>query len=464
MTGTPGFRHGVASAAVVAAVVVFFLPAPDGMSENVMRVAGLVILTVGLWATAVFPEYLTSIIFFTLAVLLGVAPPGVVFSGFHSSAVWMIFGGLVIGVAVQSTGLGTRIARVLVGWFRGSYLVILTGLVLLTAAMAFLVPGSTGRIMILVPIVLALADRLGYAPGSNGRTGMVLAVGAATIYPAFGILPANVPNLGLLGAAESVYDIKITYVDYLVVNFPVIGLASIVAIPWFVWFLCPDERRRAEHVTEAGPITRDELVLVLVLACALSLWMTDFMHGISPAWIAMGAAVACLLPRVGMVPPSIVVEKINFGPWFFVAGVIGMSAVVTTSGLGSAVGQVLFSLIELRPGNDAVNFAAVILIGMGVGVVVGMPGQPAIMSALAPAIAEGTGWPLQSVLMAQVPSWSMALFPYELPPLVVAMYLGGVRTRQVVRLLLLMTAFAALVQIPLQFLWWRYLGYFGPGS
>lgn len=461
MTKTWRLSHWLAAAAAVVACVVLLLPTPEGVPREVMWTAGVVILTVGLWATAAFPEYLTAIIFFVLAMTLGIAPANVVFSGFHSSAVWVVFGGLVIGVAVQSTGFGARLARITVHWFRGSYLAILTGVVLLTAMMAFLMPSATGRIMILVPIVLALADRLGYGPGSNGRTAMTLAVGGATLYPAFGILPAAVPNLGLLGAAESIYGINITYFEYLRLHFPVIGPLSILVLPLILRVMFPDTQRRAERATDGAPITRDEIVLVVVLGLALVLWMTDTLHGVSPAWIAMGAAVLCLLPRVGMVPPSAVVEKVNFGPWFFVAGVIGMGAVVTSSGLGEQVGRLLFSLVELRPGQDALNFAAVVAIGMGVGVAVGMPGQPAIMSALAPAMSEATGWPLLSVLMAQMPSWPMAIFPYELPPIVVAMYLGGIPMRQVTRLLLVMTLFGWLVVLPLQYLWWRYLGYFG---
>ena len=55
----------------------------------------------------------------------------------------------------------------------------------------------------------------------------------------------------------------------------------------------------------------------------------------------------------------------------------------------------------------------------------------------------------------------MVIFPYELPPLVVAAHLGGVRIGPLIRLLLAMTILAWLVIVPLQFVWWRYLGYFG---
>jgi di/tricarboxylate transporter len=60
------------------------------------------------------------LLFFLLATLLSIAPPSVVFSGFQSSAFWLVFGGLVIGVALDSTGLGARIATRVAGQLDGT--------------------------------------------------------------------------------------------------------------------------------------------------------------------------------------------------------------------------------------------------------------------------------------------------------------------------------------------------------
>ena len=111
----------------------------------------------------------------------------------------------------------------------------------------------------------------------------------------------------------------------------------------------------------------------------------------------------------------------------FIAGVIGMGAVVSKSGHGDLIGRVLFSTAHLAPENDAANFAALNAIGMAIGMVTTIPGQPAIMTTLAANISAATRWPLVTALMAQDTSWLLVLFPYELPPLVMAAHLGGVR-------------------------------------
>ena len=105
--------------------------------------------------------------------------------------------------------------------------------------LAFLMPSTTGRVLLLMPIVLAVADRLGFAPGSNGRIGMVLTVAAASYMPPTTILPANIPNSVLLGAASSLYGINLSYGAYLLLHFPVLGLLKTVVLVWLVCRLFP---------------------------------------------------------------------------------------------------------------------------------------------------------------------------------------------------------------------------------
>jgi len=447
--------------AAIAAAVLFVMPAPEGASPQVLRAAGVVVLSVGLWASGALPEYFAAIIFFLVAVVAGGAPPNVVFSGFHSGAAWVIFGGLVIGIAVQSTGLGARLARGLVGLFPATYLGTIAGVTLVGTALAFVMPSTTGRIVILMPIVMGLADRIGFAPGTQGRVGLALAVGTGTLFPTFGILPASVPNLGLIGAAESIYGIHLTYGSYLKTNFPVLGLIPILVMPLLIARMFPDTPRRTEaQAAQAAPSDR-EIKLAVVLLAALGLWITDFLHGVAPAWVAVGAAVLILMPRIGVLPTSTLVEKVNYAPWFFVVGVIGMGAFVTHTGLGAALARALFSVVELQRGADFANYLIIVALGMVMGMIASMPGQPGIMAPLAGGLAEATGWPVYDVLMAIVPSWQLVLFPFELPPIVVACHLGGIKFGQVARLFIWFTVLAWLVMVPLQYLWLRALGLLG---
>jgi len=453
-----------AAVTVIGLVLGAFLwlqPAPSGASPDMMRIAAVVVIAVSLWASGVVPEYFTAIIFFFLAMVLTDAGGPTVFSGFHSAAVWMIFGGLIIGAAVQETGFGRTLASGLLKIFPRSYFGILCGVTLVGAVLCFIIPSNTGRIVIMMPIFMALTDQVGFEPGSRGRAGMGLAVAAGSIYPGLAVLPAAVPNLGWLGAAESIHGLKFTYAEYLTANFPVMGLVSMIAVPLICRTLFPD---RIENTGSAMPPARssaEQTRLIIVLTAALGLWLTDFAHGVSPAWVALGAAVICMLPRAGMVPASIMMGKISYAPWFFVAGVIGMGAVVAKAGLGTYISRFLFDTVPLHAGQDFLNFAIVGGVGSAMSLVTTVPGQPAIMSTLAADIASATGWPLKTVLLTQPLSWAMAFFAYQFPPFILAAHLGGISAGQLARMILAMCATAWIVMMPLLYLWWQFLGYFG---
>ncbi|MEI6558691.1 MAG: SLC13 family permease, partial [Rhodospirillaceae bacterium] len=280
----------IAALAIAAAALVLVL-APLPAAET--RALALVIAAIGLWATGAIPEHVTALAFFTVAMLTQVAPPRVIFAGFESAALWLIFGGLVMGVAVRSTGLGERIAQSLARLFGTSYWGVISGVTLVGVALGFVMPSSMGRAILLMPIVLALADRFGFAPGARGRTGVVLAAAFGCHVPTFSVLPANLPNIVLAGASETLYHYTPTYGAYLLLHFPVLGLLkTLMMVPLIVW-LWPDSPQPAEPRPRTA-MSRDEHWLALLLTLAVVLWATDFVHHISPAWISMAVAVVLL--------------------------------------------------------------------------------------------------------------------------------------------------------------------------
>ena len=133
-----------------------------------------------LWATSALPEYLTALLFFAALTIFRAAPADVVFSGFQSEAFWLVLGGFVLGAAVRKVGLADRVARKLASSLTGSWFSMVAGIVALTYALSFVMPSNMSRIALLMPIVMALADRAGFSERSPGRYALALAVGFGT--------------------------------------------------------------------------------------------------------------------------------------------------------------------------------------------------------------------------------------------------------------------------------------------
>ena len=121
--------------------------------------------------------------------------------------------------------------------------------------------------------------------------------------PTFSILPSNVPNVVLAGAAEAIHKIQFTYSDWFILHFPVIGLLSMCVLPLMIRCIFPDEISARNSDTEIKtPLTIVEKKLICILIVTLTLWGTDNFHGVSPAWISLGAGIFCALPFTGLLP------------------------------------------------------------------------------------------------------------------------------------------------------------------
>ena len=299
------------------------------------------------------------------------------------------------------------------------------GVVTLTYLLAFVMPSNMGRIALLMPIVLAYADRIGLAPGSRGRIGLALAVGFGTFQLSTSILPANVPNLVMAGSIEGSYGLQLGYLPYLWLHAPVLGILKGVLLTCCIAWMFRDTPRRAEQAAAAAPLSAAEKRLGWLLALTLLGWVTDSVHGVSPAWIGLLSACVCLLPKVGFVSGDQFGKEVNFRTAIYVAGILGLAAMVADSGLGASSARRCWPGCRCRRTRRCAAF----LVGglVGVAELCGhRQWRAGAVHAAGRDAGAGLGFSLMAVLMAQVAGYATVVMPYQASPIVVAMGMGQV--------------------------------------
>ena len=415
-------------------------------------------ITIVLWATSLLPEFITALLFFTAAMTAKIAPPEVIFGGFASSAFWLVFSGFVLGVAIRKTGLADRAARALSTKLTDSWMLMVASVVLLSYALAFVMPSNMGRIALLMPIVAAMAKRAGIADGSRAWFGLALAVGFGTFQLSATILPANVPNLVMSGAAEGSYGIHLNYVPYLLLHTPVLGILKGVILIGLICWLFPGAPKPPQDLAPSEPMGRDEKRLAWLLAAVLVMWVSESWHGIGPAWTGLAAAVIVMLPRVGFITGEEFSAGVNMRTCIYVAGILGLAITVTQTGIGNAVGEALLQVMPLDKESPFTSFLALTGITTALNFIMTANGVPALYTTLAQSFSDATGFPLLSVIMIQVLGYSTPLLPYQASPIVVAMGLGKVPAKSGMLLCIALALATWLILLPLDYLWFSLLG------
>lgn len=418
-------------------------------------------ITILLWALARLPEYLTALLFFAAAMLLQIAPASSVFSGFASSAFWLVLSGFVLGTAIRKVGLAQRWSNWLVVPLSQSWPRMVMGTILLTWLLALVMPSNMGRIALLMPVVLALGERAGIRPGSRGSIGLALAVGFGTFQLSASILPANVPNLVLSGAAESAWHLHLQWLPWWLLHMPVVGLAKGLLLSACIIFLFRAQPQPVNQRENLAPLSASEWRLMGLLALTLLLWMTDSLHGISAAWIGLAAACLCLLPRIGFLSGDDFTHGVNMRTCIYIAGILGVAALVVDSGLGRLIANLLLSILPLHETPSFHNFVLLNALVSLLNFVLTANGVPAMVTPMAQELANASGFPLLGVIMLQVFAYATPLLPYQASPVVVAMGLGNVPAKAGLQLCVTLFVLSMLLLLPLDYGWFLLLGYGG---
>ena len=468
-SGAPGVppsgRLVVAAAIAAISLAITFTPPIAGATPKAMLALGIVACTILLWATGVVPHPVAAALFFVLAFASMAVSWRSLTAGFVSSGAALAFGGLLIGTAADRSGLGKWVARGFVSRFGGSYARLTLGILIGNLALGFLIPASLGRMAITIPLVAAAAREAGYAEGSKAYVGLMLTVVIGGFVTSFGVLPANLMNILVVSAAATSLGISFTYGAYLVSFFPVLAFVK-TFLYWAISvavFRPKDETAAAPLIKSAAPAAAEPLSpagrrLALVLAVTISLWATDFLHGIAPGWVALAAGAATAMPGLRLIAPREMVDKPKIIALLGLGAVLGLAALLTESGAGKVLAGLLTRSLDLRDMSPSTAYIVVALIASLAAAVSTMVGALSIITPSLDALARPPGLSLEAAVHAELAGFSCLLFPYQAVPIMVGLAMSGVRYSDALRITIPVALASMIVILPISALWLRVVG------
>ena len=277
---------------IVVPLAIWF--APFGLAAPVKHGFAILAFMVIAWITQATEFAVAGFIGCFLFWALGVVKFDVAFSGFADATAWFLFAALLIGLIATRSGLARRLAYTIMLRVGVTYPRILFGMIVTDFLLTFMVPSGLARVVILASIALGLCEAFRAERGSNVARGMFLILTyTANIFDK--MIMAGAGSITAPVRCKNLAASKFLDGDLAARVFAGSIITVLAAWRLTLWLYPPEQTGlRAEprvfsrRARQNGAWSMRETKAAILVGCAIVLWVTDFLHHISPTMVALG--------------------------------------------------------------------------------------------------------------------------------------------------------------------------------
>ncbi len=260
--------------------------------------------------------------------------------------IWLLIGAFILAAVLQASGLAERWAlKVVAG--AATPAALMRRLTWFIVATVFLVPSTSGRAALLLPVFLALVKVLPQA-----RQVRALAL----LFPSVILLSACVSMLGA-GAHLVALDFMDRlgshapgFLGWLWLAGPFGVVSSLLTCELILSLYLRRDERTMDIVLpppDTTPMTRQQGSVVAITAGTLAAWITSDWHGVDAPLVAVcGALLATVKPLTGS-DLKTTLKKVEWNLIIFMAATMTMGEALVDSGAAAALARALVSAVPL---------------------------------------------------------------------------------------------------------------------
>lgn len=228
-------------------------------------------------------------------------------SGFANTTIWLSFAAFLFATGYQKTGLGRRIALLLV--YSMGRRTILLGYAIMLADLILVpfTPSNTARSAgTIFPIIRNLPLLYGshpHTPSARRIGGYVMWTAlAATSVTSSLFVTALAPNVLTIEMIQTATHVRITWIQWFL-GFAPAGMLLLAVLPLLVFVLFPPEVRKGtqavrwagQELAQIGVVSRREYILAALVVGAILLWAfaDRYVHPSTVALIVVGLMLTC---------------------------------------------------------------------------------------------------------------------------------------------------------------------------
>lgn len=273
-------------------IAIALAPAPHGLPLNTWRYFALFAAVMVGIITEPVPAAALGLVGVAFAAALGLVHSSTsqstfwALSGFANSTVWLIFAAFIFSLGYAKTGLGKRIALLLIRAMGKRTLGLGYAIALADLVLAPFMPSNTARSGgTIFPIIRNIPDLYGSLPNEEsarkiGSYLMYTAL-AATCVTSSMFITALAPNVLAADLTLRTIHVNIAWTDWFR-GFAPVGFLLIAIVPLLLYKIYPPEIREApeaprwaaEELRKMGAVSRKEMILLALVLLALVLWIS----------------------------------------------------------------------------------------------------------------------------------------------------------------------------------------------
>jgi len=343
--------------AIAIGLVIWFCPHPDAIKPIAWHLFAVFAATIAGFILQPFPIGAVAFIGVTVAALTGVVSVKVAISGYGNSTIWLIICAFLLARAFIKSGLGRRIAYLIIKAIGKSSLTLGYAITLSDFVISPATPSSTARAGgILYPIIRSLSSALGSEP--NDGTGRKFGAYIMQIeYQANAItcamfMTAMAGNPMAVELAAKTIGVEITWSAWALAAI-VPGAISLIVMPYLLYKLytpeiheMPTAKAMAiEELNKMGPMTRMEKIVAFVFVGSLALWATSSITHMNATGVGMLAVAILILTNV-LTWKDVLKEEGAWNTMFWMGSLIALAGALSSSGFIKTVAGMAGAAIQ----------------------------------------------------------------------------------------------------------------------
>lgn len=342
---------------ILLGAVIWFLPHPEAITPIAWHLFAVFAATIAGFILQPLPIGAVAFIGVSVAALLGVVSVKVAISGYGNSTIWLIVCAFLLARAFIKSGLGSRIAYLIIKAIGKSSLTLGYAITLSDFVISPATPSSTARAGgIIYPIIRSLSSALHSEPddGTARKFGayiMQIEYQANAITCAM-FMTAMAGNPMAVELAAKTIGVEITWSAWAMAAI-VPGLLSLLLMPYLLYKLYPPEIHEMPHAKQMavealekmGPMSWMEKVVLAVFVGSLVLWVTSSLTHMNATGVGMLAVTVLLLTNV-LTWQDVLQEKGAWNTMFWMGSLIALAGALSSSGFIKVVADMAGAAIQ----------------------------------------------------------------------------------------------------------------------